>query len=164
MAGVIDLLPLTFFFSSFFSSNFRFISPSSLILCSVVRNLRFSWSRICFSVLVFLADMITLVLAVRDNDGDLVGVLTGVLGVWDFGDCMTILLGCTSVALLAIPLATLLLLLVMVSNTNDLGGVGLIDGLVGNFAIDFWAFPGLFLFSFFDDSFSDLLEGLDVFL
>ena len=105
--------------------------------------------------------MITLVLAVRDNNGDFVGVLTGVLGVWGLGgDCVTIPPVDCEGMLLLLPL-----LLLLVTNTRDFGDERFMGGLVGDLVVaSFLLFPGLFLLSFFDTDFSDLPTALEVFL
>ena len=103
--------------------------------------------------------MITLVLVVRDNNGDLVGVLTGVLGVRDLGgDCVTTPpVDCAGV----LPL----LLLLLATNTKDFGDERFVCGLVGDLVeAGFLPFPGLFLFSFFDIDFSNLPTALEIFL
>ena len=71
--------------------------------------------------------MITLVLVLRDSDGDFVGVLIGVLGV--FGVCTTTLLDCRGILFIAV--------LPPVFNTRDLGGVGFMETLDGDFVTGF---------------------------
>jgi len=107
-----------------------------------------------------LADIITLVLTVRDKDGDLVGVFIGVLGGLIDGDC-----GITIVCALLLPSTCVLPL---VPSCSDFGGecfTFLADTLI----TDFWqAFPGLFFasffVSFFDDTLFNLFGDLDSFL
>ena len=100
--------------------------------------------------------MITLVLTVRDKNGDLVGVFTGVLGGLEDGDCETTI-GC-----MLLPPSTCVLPLV--TSCSDFGGecfTFLADTLI----TDFWlTFPGLFFVSFFDGALSGLLGDFDGFL